>query len=177
MIFMKYMEDVILTRRSIRKYKPLKIEREKILQILNAAMYAPSAVNKQPWHFIVVDDRDVMLKIMEIHRSSKMLETASHAILVCGDEHLQHDAGYWIADCGAATQNILLAARSLALGSCWIGMYPRESRMKAVGELFNLPEHVKPFALVSLGYPDEEKETPERFKPERIYFNSWKNPY
>ncbi len=171
------MLDLILTRRSIRKYRPQIIERDIILKILNAAMYAPSAVNKQPWHFIVVDDRNIMKRVMEIHRSSMMLESASHAVLICGDEKLQHDVGYWIADCGAATQNLLLAATSLGIGSCWIGLYPRENRMAAVSVLFGLPAHVKPFALVSLGYPAEEKEKPDRFKPERIFYNTWGNSY
>ena len=169
--------EEIIKRRSIRKYKSQKIERHKLVTILRAAMYAPSAVNKQPWHFIVVDDRSIMNRVMEIHPSSKMLVTASHAILVCGDENLQHDKGYWIADCGAATENLLLAATAMGIGSCWIGVYPRENRIQAFSELFNLPGHVKPFALVSLGYPDEEKETPLRYKPERIYYNNWANPF
>jgi nitroreductase len=169
--------NTIIGRRSIRKYKSEKIEKSKIIDILRAGMYAPSAVNKQPWHFIVIDDREIMQKIMEIHQSSKMLETASHAVLICGDENLQHDKGFWIADCGAATENILLAAKSLDIGSCWIGVYPRENRMDAFKKLFSLPPHILPFALVSLGYPDEEKSTPERFKPERIFWNTWGKSY
>lgn len=169
--------DILITRRSIRKYKKQTVEKAKIEAILRAGMYAPSAVNKQPWHFIIVDSRDMMNKIMTVHPNAAMLNTAEQAILICGDETLQHDTGYWIADCGAATENILLAARSLDLGSCWIGVYPREYRMKEIKKLFNLPEYIQPFALVSIGYPDEEKETPERFKPERIYYNDWNNPY
>ena len=174
---MEKLVEEIIKRRSIRKYKSQKIERQKLETILRAAMYAPSAVNKQPWHFIIVDDKNIMSRVMEIHPSSKMLATASHAILVCGNENLQHDKGYWIADCGAATQNLLLAATFLGIGSCWIGVYPREKRIQAFSELFNLPKHVKPFALVSLGYPDEEKEIPERYKPERIYYNTWAHPF
>ena len=169
--------NIIFERRSIRKYKSEKIEEEKIIAIIRAAMYAPSAVNKQPWHFIVVDDHSLMKEIMKIHPNSRMLETASHAVLVCGDEKLQHDNGYWIADCGAATENLLLAAKSLDLGSCWIGVYPRENRMYTFQKLFQLPSHIVPFALISLGYPDENKDIPERFKPERIYHNFWANPY
>jgi nitroreductase len=165
--------DIILSRRSIRKYKSKKVEHFKIMQILKCAQYAPSAVNKQPWHFILIDDRKIFDRIMEIHPNSRMLSTASHAILVCGDEHLQHDDGYWIADCGAATQNILLAAHSLGIGSCWIGLYPRKQRMQAVSELMELPSHVQPFALVSLGYPEEAKSIPERFRVEKVFLNSW----
>jgi nitroreductase len=165
--------DILLTRRSIRKYKTLEIEEDKMEAILKAAQYAPSAVNKQPWHFIVIDDREIFEKIMEIHPNAKMLSSANKAVLVCGDEELQHGDGYWIADCGAATQNMLLAAHSLGLGSCWIGVYPREQRMEHISKLFSLPSHVKPFALVSLGYPDEEKSLPERYDESRVYRNHW----
>lgn len=169
--------ELIIKRRSIRKYSLQKVEREKIETILQAAMYAPSAVNKQPWNFIVAEDKEIMKRIMEVHPNSRMLESASHVILVCGDEKRQHDTGYWIADCAAATQNILLAATSLDLGSCWIGVFPREARMKAISEIFNLPAHIQPFALISLGYPDEIKETPERYDPEKIFLNSWAKPF
>ena len=167
------MLDLIKKRRSIRHFSSQKIESVKIEAILTAAMYAPSAVNKQPWHFVVIDDRQLMRKFMEIHPSSKMLETAQIAILVCGDQLQQHDAGYWIADCGAATENILLSATSLELGSCWVGIYPREARMKATKEIFSLPDHIEPFALIALGYPAEEKSTPERFHKEKIFYNQW----
>ena len=169
--------NTIIKRRSIRRYKKQIVEKEKIETLLHAAMYAPSAVNKQPWHFIIIDNRDFLNRIMEIHPNASMLKTANLAILICGDETLQHDKGYWIADCGAATENILLAAESLNLGSCWIGIYPREFRMTEIKKLFNLPQYIQPFALVSIGYPDEVKETPERFKPERIFHNVWNNPY
>jgi nitroreductase len=169
--------DVITNRRSIRRFKTKPVESQLIRILLNCAMYAPSAVNRQPWHFIVIDDRSIMEKIMEVHPNSKMLQTASHAIVVCGDEQLQHGPGYWIADCAAATQNILLAAFSLGLGSCWIGSYPRENRMTTFRELFRLPEHVQVFSIVAVGYPDEIKEKPERFRKERIFRNRWSNPY
>lgn len=169
--------DIFLNRRSIRKYKPERIEDKKILEIIKCGQYAPSAVNRQPWHFIVVDDRDLFDKIMEIHPYSRMLSTASHAIIVCGDEKLQHDDGYWIADCGAATENILLAAYSMGIGTCWVGLYPRQKRMRDIAYLFGLPTHVKPFALVSLGYPDEEKSRPDRFSASKIYRNYWKTKF
>lgn len=168
-------EKALLYRRSIRRYTPERIEPEIITELIRAAMYAPSAVNKRPWHFIVVDSRELMEKIMNVHPYSKMLGTASHAILVCGDQHLQHDEGYWIADCGAATQNLLLAAYGKGLGSCWIGLYPRVQRMKDISAIFNLPKHIFPFALVALGYPAEEKPLPERFEKEKIRWNGWED--
>ncbi|MGC9343078.1 MAG: nitroreductase family protein [Bacteroidales bacterium] len=169
--------DTILTRRSIRRYKSVTVEEEKIKEILKCAQYAPSAVNKQPWHFIVIDDKELFNRIMEIHPHSRMLATASHAVVVCGDEQLQHDDGYWIADCGAATQNILLAAHSLRIGSCWVGLYPRQQRMSDISELLELPKHIKPFALISLGYPDEEKKHPDRFSVKKIFRNKWNHAW
>ena len=106
-----------------------------------------------------------------------MLGTASHGIVVCGDEHLQHDDGYWVVDCGAATQNLLLAAHTLGLGSCWVGLHPREARKAAFSSLLGLPSHVQPFALVALGYPHESKSRPRRFDPSRVRHNRWADDY
>ncbi len=167
--------DWILQRRSIRKYSDKKISREEIDTILKVAMYAPSAMNKQPWHFVVIDDRELLNKFMEFHPHASFLKYASHAILVCGDEQEQHDDGFWVMDCGAATENMLLAAHGLGIGACWIGIHPREKRKEQTKELFSLPEHVAPFALVSLGYPLEPRPMPERYHPEKIHSNNWEN--
>ncbi len=167
----------ILDRRSIRRFTDQKIDHEVITQLLDAAMHAPSAVNKQPWHFIVIDRRQLMDKIMEIHPHAGMFRTASHGIVVCGDESLQHDDGYWVVDCGAATQNLLLAAHSLGLGACWVGLHPREGRKAAFTTLLDLPSHVKPFALVALGYPGEKKTRADRFHPDKVKSNGWGEPY
>ncbi len=111
--------DYILDRRSIRKFTSQKIHTELITKVLTAAMYAPSAVNTQPWHFVVIDRKPIFRQIMEVHPYAQMLQTASHAIVVCGNETLQHGDGYWVVDCRAATQNLLLAAHALGLGTCW----------------------------------------------------------
>ena len=165
--------DIILKRRSIRKFTPQKVEKEKTEVLLKAAMFAPSAKNKQPWNFIVIDERSIFDKIMEVHPYSKMFSTSNLGILVCGDLQQQHDTGYWIADCAAATENLLITATALGLGSCWVGVYPREERMKVMKEIFSLPGHVEAFALVAIGYAAEEKKVPERFHPEKIFFNHW----
>ena len=166
-------QELVLKRRSIRNFTSKNIGKEEIEILLKSAMYAPSAVNKQPWHFIVINDKAIFRQIMEVHPHSKMFETANIGILVCGDLKLQHGDGYWLADCGAATQNLLLAATDLGIGSCWIGIYPREDRMKAMKEIFSLPEHVEGFALIALGYPAEEKKTPERYHAEKVFLNRW----
>jgi nitroreductase len=165
--------DYILDRRSIRRFTEQKLDQEQIVSLLTAAMYAPSAVNRQPWHFVVIDDPSLMKKIMEIHPYARMLQTASHAVVVCGDELLQHDDGYWVVDCGAATQNMLLAAHTIGLGACWVGLHPREERKTSFSRLLCLPSHVKPFAMVALGYPEEHKPRPERFHPEKVRYNGW----
>jgi nitroreductase len=165
--------EAIYTRRSIRSYSTEKIGKEKVDKIIRAGMYAPSAVNKQPWHFIVFDDIASRRAIMEVHKSASMLAEAQKVILICFDENLQHDDGYGVIDCSVATQNMLLAAHALGLGACWVGIYPRKNRMDAVHHIFNLPGQIIPFSIISLGYPDEKKETPDRFKQDRIHIGKW----
>jgi nitroreductase len=165
--------DAILTRRSIRKYKQKTIS-DKILQnLLRAACSAPSAGNQQPWHFIIFDDRKILNIIYTFHPSGKILKEADKALLVCGDLDLEKFKGYWMIDCAAATENILLAAHSLGLGACWLGLYPREGRVAGMRKLLKLPPHIIPFALVSLGYPAESKPREERYNTSRIHQNKW----
>lgn len=163
----------IFTRRSIRKYTSKEVSEDKVELMLKAAMYAPSASNQQPWHFMVINNRQILEKIAEVHPYAKMLKQAQLAILVCGDTNLELSKDYWVVDCSAATQNILLAAHELGLGAVWLGIHPREERKKEIRNIFKLPENVQPMSLISIGYPAEEKEMPERFKPERIHYNAW----
>lgn len=164
----------LITRRSIRKYTGEIIPGEDIKKIIKAGMFAPSANNKRPWHFIVVDDRNQMDRIMKVHPYSAMLSGASHAIVVCGDMTLQTGPEYYPLDCSAATQNILLAAHSLGYGAVWLGVYPRVERMKAMSEIFGLPDHIIPVSIVSVGVPERIlQNNPERFEPEKIRNNHW----
>lgn len=165
--------EVILSRRSIRKYRKKSIS-EKILQeILDAGFHAPSAGNQRPWHFIIVDDRTILESVQSFHPSAAMLQEADKAILVCGDPHLEKFQGYWMIDCSAATENMLLAAHAKGLGACWLGLYPRADRVAGVRRLFALPDHIMPLALISLGYPAEEKPRDQRYDTSRIHRNSW----
>lgn len=116
--------DVILTRRSIRKYKKQPISNDIIQKLLKAAVSAPSAGNQQPWHFLIIDDRKILNVIQTFHPSAKILTEADKAILVCGDLNLEKFKGYWMIDCAAATENMLLAAHAQGLGACWLGIYP-----------------------------------------------------
>jgi nitroreductase len=165
--------DAILRRRSIRQYRGVPVNKSDIQLLLKAGMYAPSARNQQPWHFVVIDQRKLLNSIMDVHPYASMLSGAELAILVCGDENLELSKGYWPVDCAAATQNILLAAHAVGLGGVWLGVYPRKERQKGIRELIALPDHVHPFSLVSIGYPAEEKAFPDRFKEERIRWNQW----
>lgn len=165
--------EAIYTRRSIRRYSEKEINSEIVNKIIHAGMYAPSAVNKQPWHFIVFDKPETKNAIMEIHRSSLMLEDANKAIAVCFDENLQHADGFGLLDCSAAIQNMLLAAHALELGACWIGIFPRAARMEGLKKIFKLPANIIPLAVISLGYPAETKDKPDRIKKERIHYESW----
>jgi nitroreductase len=165
--------ETLFNRRSIRKYTSQKISDEQLSFILKSAMYAPSAVNKQPWHFIVFRNRQTIQEIIKAHPNASMLLQANVAILVCWDENLQHDVGYGPVDCAAATENMLLAAHSLGLGAVWVGIYPRSQRMEAIQKIFNLPSDIRGFSIVSLGYPAESKTTPERFNQARIHHEKW----
>jgi nitroreductase len=165
--------EAIFNRRSIRKYSSEAVSNELLEKIIECGMYAPSAVNKQPWHFIIFRDADSIEKLIEVHPNAHMLRSASAGILICYDTLLQHDEGYGPVDCSASTQNMLLAAHGLGLGACWIGIYPRKNRMKLLHKVFNLPEHVIPFAVISVGFPDEEKNKPARYNKNRIQLEKW----
>jgi nitroreductase len=165
--------ETIITRRSIRKYKKQPIPKETLQKLFEAACQAPSAGNQQPWHFILLDDRKILNVIHTFHPSAKILKEADKAILVCGDLDLEKFKGYWMIDCAAATQNILLAAHSLGLGACWLGLYPREGRMAGMKKLLHLPAHIVPFAVVALGYAGEIKPKENRCNPARIHQNKW----
>lgn len=165
--------EAILNRRSVRKYKNKNIEDDKIMNLLKAAMYAPSARNYQPWHFIVISEREVLDKVPAVHPYAEMIYGAPLAILICGDRKLEPMDEYLAIDCAAAIQNILLTAHDLDLGAVWLGVYHRSERMRGLSELVGLPDNVIPVSLVVVGYPDENIEKPERFKKERIHYNSW----
>ena len=165
--------QAIKTRRSIRKFTSRKISDETIQKILEAAMYAPSARNTQSWHFIVVDDKNILNKLPKLHPNAEMMYEAQMAILVCGDLNMENMIEYNGVNCSAATQNIMLAAHDLGIGGVWLGVYPRRERIEPMIKLFELPEHVIPMTLVALGYPNETFETPERFRQDRIHSNHW----
>jgi len=165
--------EAILSRRSIRKYNDKPVSFEELEDLVRYAMFAPSAVNKQPWHFIIIDNQKVLEEIMQFHPHANMLAHAAAAVLICGDDKLAHTPAYWPVDCSAATENLLLAAHGKGLGAVWLGIYPREERIAAMKTLMNLPEHIHPFSLISVGNTDEPPRVANRFKIEKIHRNKW----
>jgi nitroreductase len=165
--------EVILSRRSIRRYKKQTVPYGEIEGLIRAGMAAPSANNQQPWHFVVIDDHSILDEIPKFHPYSQMLREASAAVLVCGDTSLDRGGGMWVQDCAAATENILLAAHAKGIGAVWLGVFPREERYLTIREMLGMPENVVPFSIVSLGFPAERKAASNRFNPERIHRNRW----
>lgn len=165
--------EAVLSRRSIRKYTDQPVPDEVVKQLLEAAMSAPSANNKQPWHFVVIRDREILDAIPTFHPYSRMLKEAALAILVCGDTQSQTLEGYWVQDCSAATQNILIAINALGLGGVWLGIYPREERVEGVRKLVGLPDHIMPLSLISIGHPAEKLPPSNRYDASRVHHNKW----
>jgi nitroreductase len=167
--------EALMGRRSIRKYTDKKIPEEKITTLLKAAMNAPSGGNRQPWHFIVVNNHETLVKITDIHPYSKMLEQASHAIIVLGDTaaHSSNVKEFWVQDCSAAIENILIAAHAIGLGAVWLGGYPNMDIVNGLRNLFKIPDHIVSLGVISLGYPGETKPPRENYTKERVHMNKW----
>lgn len=166
--------ESIFQRRSIRSYKDKPVAQETITQLLKAAMAAPTACNSQPWEFVVVTEPALLQRLRENHRTADY--NAPVAIVVCSNLTLAKNAAskrFWVQDCSAATENILLAAVSLGLGSVWIGLHPLNSLQKRVTETLNLPEGVTPLAMVYVGYPAEEKPARTQYDPARVHYNQY----
>ena len=165
--------EAIHTRRSIRAYQNKPVPEELIQKLLATAMQAPSARNQQPWQFVVIDDRATLAKIPPFMPNAAMAGNAPLAILVCGDLSLEKSPGYWMVDCAAAVENMLLAAHALGLGAVWCGVYPREARMDGLRQLIGLPKNVIAHSLVVLGYAAEQVPAEDRYRPERVRRNHW----
>lgn len=165
------MLETIKDRRSIRVYTDEPVSDEMIHELLECAMLAPSAKDGRPWRFIVVDDRAVLDALAECSPYSRLLKKAPLCICVCGVEG--DVPGYYQQDCAAATMNILTAAQELGLGTCWMGISPREERMTAVRGVLGVPENVTPFCLISVGYPAEKRTRPDRWDESMIHKNRW----
>lgn len=163
----------ILERRSVRQYTDQPVAEQDVKDLLTAAMAAPSAGNAKPWHFIVINERAILDEIPKFHQYAAALKQAPMAILVCADQTLEKYKGYWVQDCAAATENILIAATAKDLGTVWLGVYPNEDRMMKLRELLTIPENITPFSLVAVGHPKEDKEPVRQYDQSRVHYNRW----
>lgn len=166
--------DVIYSRRSIRKYKDTPVPKEILETLLKAAMAAPTATNAQPWEFVVVTEPVTLAAL----RGSTLFSRINAPALICvlGSERLQKNrAGqkFWVQDCSAATENILLAATALGLGTVWVGVHPITIFTRSVERILNLPDGVTPLNLIFVGYPDEVKEPRTQYEEKRVHWGAF----
>ena len=168
--------DNIMTRVSVRDFTGEKISEAQLDTLLHAAMAAPSAINKQPWAFVVVTDEAKIKALGEALPYSRCSNKPAVAIIPCGDlsKAIEGEMGaFWINDVSAATENLLLAAHSMGLGAVWTGLHPDMNRAKMVQEMLGLPEHIIPLCVVPVGVPAEQPEVKDKYKPENIHYNAW----
>lgn len=163
--------QTIFARRSIRSYTRESIAEGQVQTLLEAAMAAPSASNLKPWHFIVVTNRKTLDSLAGAHPFGKMLFEAPLCICVCGDPTIS--GRYWVQDCSAASENLLLAAVALDLGAVWLGVYPREERVTAVRKALGIPDRIVPLNVISIGHPAEEKEPRTQYEKGRVHREHW----
>ena len=163
--------DNIMGRSSVRSYTSQTIEEEKIDMLLRAGMAAPSACNKQPWHFIAITNREILNQIPSFSPYASMVKQAPLAIVVCGNLNKTlegKEQEFWIQDCAAATENILLMAQGLKLGAVWTALYPLQDRYQGMQKLLHLPDNLVPLNTIVIGYPKEMVKAKDKWKKENV---------
>ena len=166
----------IKTRVSVRQFTGEKIAETQIRTLLECAMSAPSAINRQPWAFVVITDDALLAKLGEALPFSRCGNGAACAFVMCGDltKALEGEAqNFWVNDVSAATENLLLAAHAMGLGAVWTGVHPSMERAKEVQELLGLPEHIIPMCIVPVGVPAEQPAVKDKFNRENIHYTGW----
>jgi len=165
--------EIIHRRRSIRNFTNKPISDEDLDKIMSAAMTAPSAMNSQPWKFVIINDIEIKKQIIKISPYANMCLQSPISILVCGDINEDKIPGFWPISCSACIQNMLLAACTLGIGSVWTGIYPIEETVNGYRKLFNLPNNIVPHSLVVLGYSNAPFEKRDYYNGEKIHYNNW----
>lgn len=165
----------IFSRRSVRKFEDREVPAAMLQDMLEAGMAAPSAVAKDPWHFIVLREKAELNRLADLLQHGQMLRQAGAAFVVCGDIRQAHDQqeSYLLQDLSAATENILLAANALGLGTCWLGVHPRPERMEGIKKLFQLPDNIIPMCGIAIGWPAEPPPARTRFNPDKVHQGRW----
>lgn len=168
--------DIILSRTSVRSYTGQAVPKEQVDSLLRAAMSAPTAMNKRPWQFVVIEDRAILDTISVKFPNISMAKDASVAVAVCGDMSLAIEGAgrdYWIQDCSAAAENLLLAANAMGLGAVWCGIYPIAERVESLSSMLGLPDNVIPLCVIPVGYPKGEPKAKDKYDKSRIHFNGY----
>jgi nitroreductase len=165
------MIDAILARRSIRSYTDERVSDDQIRTLLEAAMAAPSGMNRKPWHYVVVTERETLDRLGATTKSWGMLKSAPLAVVACGDPEISEK--YWVQDTIAGVENLLIAVSMLGLGAVWLGCHPNPERVEPTREILGIPEPVVPIAVLSIGHPAEEKESRTQYDEERVHMNGW----
>jgi nitroreductase len=167
--------EIINKRRSVRSFQPTPVEKEKLELLLRAAMQAPSAGNQQPWEFVVVTNAEIREALSQMSPYSKSLANAPAAIVVLGNCNYLRFAENMEQDLGAATENLLLEAVELGLGTTWLGVYPLEDRVAHVSKTLNLPDHVIPYCAIPVGYPKDGNANKfvDRYDEKRVHFETY----
>lgn len=166
----------IFERRSIRKYTGARVSREHFTTLVRAGMSAPTSRDTRHFVFIVIDDPGLIQKLSDGLPYAKMLSTAKHAIIVASDMTVAHGGSstdYWVQDCSAAAENILVAAKALGIGTCWTAAHPRPERIALVKELLRMPENVMPLCVIAVGIPAGEEKPRDKFDPSKVFWNGW----
>ena len=168
--------NAIKNRTSGRAYKNQPVEKEKVEKLLRAGMAAPSAMDRRPWHFVVVTDKQLLGEIGQAMPNASYAAKAPLAIVVCGDMNKAIEGkgrDFWVQDCSAATENILLAAQALGLGAVWTGAYPGEDRCATLTKLLNLPENFIPLNTIVIGYPAAPTTPKDKWDEDNITYNKF----
>lgn len=165
--------DAIMTRRSVRRFSGEPVDAATVETLLRAAMQAPSAANEQPWQFVVITDRAALDAIPAFSPYAAVVRGAPLGILVCADTRHLPFPFFWVQDCSAAVQNLLLAAHALGLGAVWTGCYPLEDRVAGFARHCRLPDGVVPFAFIVLGRPAETPPPQDRYSTDRVHRDAW----
>ncbi len=165
--------EAIMGRRSIRTYADEPVTDEQLDTVLRAAMAAPSAGNQQPWRFIVVRDETQRRVLAQATPYAGMIARAPVGLVICGDTREEKHPGYWVQDCSAAIENLLIAAHAIGLGAVWIGVYPVEERVENVRRACGVPAGVFPMSMIALGHPGEAKPSVDRYEPAYVHAERW----
>ena len=165
--------EAIMTRKSVREFEEKRLPGEMLGKLLAAGMQAPSARNGQPWHFVVITEKETLAAVKEFSPHAAMAGAASAGILVCGDTTNARSKEYFVQDCAAATENILLAAHAMGMGGVWTGVYPDEKKMDGFRKLLGIPAHIAPVSFAVVGFPRKKEAAEPRYDEKKVHLEKW----